>query len=68
MQRPVEPVLSSNRAIACGVASMPSADLAAEPGTTLMAMNRTSDAASKVGTNASKRNAISLSMRANPFR
>ena len=37
--------VASKRAIACGVASIPSAALAAEPGTTLIARNNTIDAA-----------------------
>src|SRR5919206_4516753 len=52
--------------MACGVASMPSAERAAEPGTTLMATNSTSDAASSVGTKARRRKATSRSMPAPP--
>src|SRR5262249_6382074 len=56
------PLSASKRAIACGVASMPSAALAAEPGTRLMVTKRPTDAANGVATNPASRTAISRSM------
>jgi hypothetical protein len=48
--------------MACAVASIPRAALAADPGITLTVMNRTTEVASSVGRNAATRSAITRPM------